>query len=315
MNTKDAVNQYVEYRINLGGKFKINTFILENFAKYVGNERNLEDIQLIECKNYLYEKSQKNSKITIYWFNIYAVLNGLFTWALTRDYIKIIPLPIDKPSKPLAFIPYIYNQEELNLIFENSLTYRKRFNIIYPESIRIIFMVTYLLGLRPSETLGLCMSDIHLGSENYAVIRLTKFHKSRIAPFNNLVASLFTNYLKWRKENNLPEGPKDSLFMTRKKEPVKLGAIQQAFRVICNKSNIHRNDEMKSDVRIYDLRHTFATNRIISWYKEGKNVQDLLPVLSTYLGHCNLDSTSVYISFTDALLHEASSIFESYIDK
>jgi len=315
MKTKDAINQYVQYRENLGGKFKISTFVLKSFAEYVGDEKELADIQSIECKNYLYKKAQKNSKITVYWFNIYNVLNGLFSWALIRNYIKGNPLPIDKPNKPLAFIPYIYSQEELKLIFENSLTYRKRFNIIYPESMRIIFMVTYLLGLRPSETLKLCIADVHLGNENYAVIRLTKFHKSRIVPFNNMVASLLSKYLKWRKENNLPENPKDSLFMTRKKEPVKLSAIQQAFRTVCNKSNIHRNDAMKSDVRIYDLRHTFATNRIISWYKEGKNVQELLPFLSTYLGHCNLDSTSVYISFTDTLLHEASFIFESYINK
>jgi hypothetical protein len=32
-------------------------------------------------------------------------------------------------------------------------------------------------------------------------------------------------------------------------------------------------------------RHTFAVVRLVTWYREGKNVQRLLPHLTTYLGH------------------------------
>jgi integrase/recombinase XerD len=37
--------------------------------------------------------------------------------------------------------------------------------------------------------------------------------------------------------------------------------------------------------RLHDFRHRFAMNRLVSWYREGKNVQRLLPHLSTYMGH------------------------------
>ena len=312
MKTHEVITQYIEYRKNLGGKFKTNTFILRSFEKYVGFEKELTEICSVQCSNFLYGRAQKDLKITTYWFCIYTALNGLFVWALQRGYVGKNPLPIEKPKKPLAFTPYIFSKEELKAIFNNSLTYRKRLNIVYPESIRIILMITYFLGLRSSETLKLCFSDIHLGDENYVLIRQTKFYKSRMIPFNKQVSFLLKTYLKWRKENNLPEFPETNLFLTRKNEPIKLAAIQEAFRLICKKSNIHRIDGTKSDVRICDFRHTFATNRIVSWYKEGKNVQNLLPVLSTYLGHCNLNSTAVYISFTDPLLHEASNLFESY---
>lgn len=70
----------------------------------------------------------------------------------------------------------------------------------------------------------------------------------------------------------------------------------------------------RSDVRLQDLRHTLATNRIIQWYKEGKDVQLLLPVLSTYLGHCNIDSTATYISFTPEFQKEASLKFQKYAE-
>jgi integrase len=312
MRTGEAINKYTEFRKKLGEKFCKNGFILKNFANFAGYDKELADIQLTQCTDFLYGKSKKGAGITSYWFNIYTALNGLFQWALNRGYIKSIPLPVDKPNKPSAFIPYIYSKEELKLLFDNAMIYRKRFNILYPESVRIILMITYLLGLRPGETVKLCMSDIHLGEENYVLIRETKFYKSRIVPFNKQVALLLNHYMQWRKKNHLQENPDISLFLTRKNKPVSLSSIQKAFRLICDKSDIHRYDGTKSDPRLVDLRHTFATDRVTSWYNEGAKVQELLPVLSTYLGHSHLDSTAVYISFTDALLREASNKFESY---
>ena len=67
------------------------------------------------------------------------------------------------------------------------------------------------------------------------------------------------------------------------------------------------------DLRFHDLRHTFAVDRLTAWYKENQDVQKLLPVLSTYLGHTHLSHTSVYLTMTDGLLREASKRFESYI--
>jgi integrase len=62
------------------------------------------------------------------------------------------------------------------------------------------------------------------------------------------------------------------------------------------------------------LRHTFAVNRLTSWYQEGKDVQKLLPVLSVFLGHKHLSHTSVYLTMTDNLLEEANKRFEFYIN-
>ncbi len=43
------------------------------------------------------------------------------------------------------------------------------------------------------------------------------------------------------------------------------------------------------------------------------NVQDLLPSLSTHLGHLNLSSTERYLTMTPELLTEASLRFEKYM--
>jgi site-specific recombinase XerD len=60
------------------------------------------------------------------------------------------------------------------------------------------------------------------------------------------------------------------------------------------------------------FRHTFAVVRLVTWYREGKNVQRLLPHLTTYLGHARIQDTARYLSMTTELLQQASLCFEHY---
>ena len=287
--------------------------ILKNFCGYIGADRDLTTISEKECNRYLNAHGIREGVISAYWFSIYAALNGLFMWAIARGYMVTNPLPKDKPKEPEAFVPYIYSNEDLKRIFETALTYRRRFNIEYPEVIQVMLKLTYCLGLRPSETTHLVVDDINL-QDGLAFIRETKFYKSRVVPFGREVSQMLRNYLRWRSEAVVSRGITDNhLFIDKRGNPVQLSALQQAFRFIREKAGIHRYDNAHYDVRLQDLRHTFSTNRVAQWYREGKDVQALLPVLSTYLGHCNLDSTAVYISFTNQLLDEAGKRFQSYV--
>jgi len=304
---------YISYRLSLGERARTISFILKNFCGYIGADRDLTTISEKECNCYLNAHGIREGIISAYWFSIYAALNGLFMWAIARGYMVTNPLPKDKPKEPEAFVPYIYSNEDLKRIFETALTYRRRFNIEYPEVIQVMLKLTYCLGLRPSETTHLVVDDINL-QDGLAFIRETKFYKSRVVPFGREVSQMLGNYLRWRSEAVVSRGITDNhLFIDKRGNPVQLSALQQAFRFIREKAGIHRYDNAHYDVRLQDLRHTFATNRVAQWYREGKDVQALLPVLSTYLGHCNLDSTAVYISFTNQLLDEAGKRFQSYV--
>ena len=53
-------------------------------------------------------------------------------------------------------------------------------------------------------------------------------------------------------------------------------------------------------------------HRLVDWYRQGADVQLLLPKLSTYLGHIGLAETQHYLTMTPDLLREASRRFESY---
>lgn len=250
----------------------------------------------------------QNGKATSYWFCIYSAIEGLYQWAIVRGYVDNCALPKYKPNEPEVFRPYIYSNNELKRLFSAAISYRKCFNTLYPEVIQVMLKTTYCLGLRPSETTNLHVNDIDIANK-VVYIRETKFYKSRMMPVGNQVLGMIKQYVSWRSYAVREIASTDNhLFLDKKGQPVKLSALQQAFRLICDMADVHRNDTSRCDVRLQDLRHTFATNRITQWYREGKDVQTLLPVLSTYLGHCNLDSTAVYITFTDSLLEEANNI-------
>jgi len=65
--------------------------------------------------------------------------------------------------------------------------------------------------------------------------------------------------------------------------------------------------------RRHDLRHTFSVNRLTSWYQENKEVQQVLPILSVYLGHTHLAHTSAYLTMTNQILAAANNKFEHYL--
>ena len=185
---------YISYRMSLGEKARTIGFILKNFCKYIGADKDLSIISEQHCFHYLNAHGVREGVATTYWFSIYAALNGFFMWAVARRYITVNPLPKDKPAKPDDFVPYIYSNVELKLIFETALTYRKRFNIEYPEVIQTMLKLTYCLGLRPSETTHLVIDDIRL-QDGIVHIRETKFYKSRIVPFGEEVSRMLEDYL------------------------------------------------------------------------------------------------------------------------
>jgi integrase len=64
-----------------------------------------------------------------------------------------------------------------------------------------------------------------------------------------------------------------------------------------------------------NLRHTFAVNTLISWYRSGIDVDARLPVLSTWLGHVDPQATYWYLQATPELLALAAQKASHHLDQ
>ena len=58
--------------------------------------------------------------------------------------------------------------------------------------------------------------------------------------------------------------------------------------------------------RVHDFRHSFALRVLLDGYRDEKDVERLLPVLSTYLGHTCVRDTYWYLSTCPDLMQEAA---------
>jgi integrase len=307
MKLEQLVNDYINYRKSLGEKFKTNETYLKAFCKSIGPATNIDFISENMINDFLYGSSQI---ITSGWFIKHTALLGFYRYALTRNYVTKIPLPQILPKRPPSFVPYIYSKEELKRLFDAALTYQHNRSYVEPYLIRSILILTYSLGLRTRETLSLKLKDIDM-QQHVLIISESKFYKSRLVPFSKQLAYVIKEYLGWRKQQKYSKD-NDFVFIGKGNNSFKIDTMRGIFERVRKKANIKRTDNATYQPRMHDLRHTFAVNRLTSWYQENKNVQQLLPILSTYLGHTHLAHTTVYLTMTDDLLQEASMRFEQY---
>jgi site-specific recombinase XerD len=170
-----------------------------------------------------------------------------------------------------------------------------------------MLLVLYGTGLRVSELVGLDRTDVNL-TECLMKVRQSKFGKTRLVPFGPQLHKILAEYDKRRPAS----GDGTPFFTTRLCGRVKAKTLERNYRILCDRTGVRRTDGARLQPRIHDLRHTFAVHRLTSWYRQGADVQRLLPLLSVYLGHVHIRSTQVYLSMTPELLEEAGNRFEQY---
>jgi site-specific recombinase XerD len=172
---------------------------------------------------------------------------------------------------------------------------------------RQLLLLLYAAGLRSGEARRLRRSDVDLNSD-VITVRDTKFFKSRLVPIGRDLSKSISRYMLVDQEVAADDAP---LFPSRLGDELSEDMLDRAFRRVARIAGIRKSDG-KLDVRMHDLRHTFAVHRLVEWYRKGMDVQVLVLRLSTYMGHIDLRSTQVYLTMTRELLSVASNRFEGY---
>jgi integrase/recombinase XerD len=306
MKLNQLIAQYVAFRKGLGAKFEGNETVLHTFARVVG--RHVGNVKPPEVASFL----NGCGPVTRRWHNKYIVLRGFFRYAVTRGYLSASPLPATVPKLPERFKPYIYSRQELRRLLDSTaFTQTRRFQM-EAHTFRTLLLLLYGAGLRDGEALSLNLEDVDL-QEAVLTIRETKFYKTRLVPLGSELNDVMAEYARQRKKAGQSQSGDAPFFVTRLGTRVPLYLLQRGFRRLRTRAGVRRDDGARYQPRLHDLRHTAAVHRLTAWYREGKDVQRLLPLLSTYLGHVEIVSTQLYLTMTPELLHEASKRFAKYV--
>ncbi len=288
MKLPEAVAAYVAYKLSLGMRFATEARTLKSFYRTLG------DIDMSEVDaDRVYAFLAGKGPITAFWHRKLSALRGFYRFAIARGYTTSSPLPLTVPEEPRTFVPYIYSREEMKRLLAATAD-RERCNRS-SLACRTLLLLLYGTGLRIGEAVGLNLADVDL---DYGIlcIRDTKFYKARLVPTGPDLTSVLVQYAAER--NKWP--------------PLNPEAALYAFKQLRERAQVRRDDSARYQPRLHDLRHTYTVTRLVSWYREGADVQRLLPQLATYLGHVHIGATQHYLTMTPELLRQASLRFERY---
>jgi len=202
--------------------------------------------------------------------------------------------------------PHILSESDMARILEAAGSLHLRSSLLRAETLRMAFLLLCTTGMRRGELVRLKLGDID-ASERTLFIRETKFHKSRLIPLSDSVASELKAYLSLRQRNGLPMDMTSPVAWHGFHSKGKRYSDSRLFTIwtdLCVSLNIYTIHGKPP--RLHDIRHSFAVNALLRCYRDGEDVQAKLPLLSTYMGHVSVVSTHYYLTFIEGLRSEAS---------
>jgi integrase/recombinase XerD len=187
-------------------------------------------------------------------------------------------------------------------------------NPLRAETVRLALALLFCCGLRRGELLRLRIRDFD-PYENTVRVEATKFHKSRLVPLPESVATEVRRYLALRRRKRRMTEPDGPLLWSNNplttKKTYSPPALADNWQLLCIAADVL--DERGRPPRLHDLRHSFAVAALSRWYKQGADVQNKLPHLATYLGHVSPVSTHYYLHLSSGLSNAASRRFHQYV--
>ena len=223
-------------------------------------------------------------------------------------YMPVIPKIAD------YYVPYIFSDEELGLIFNAADTIvitKGQPNPYIKTAYPMILRLLYGCGLRIGETLALQVKDIDLKGGILTLLH-TKNEKRRLVPMSPSLTDIVRQYCLAMGITGTPDA---FLFPSADPQrPMAIWAVRNKFNVILKNLGIKLPNKKRSGRGPchHCLRHVFVLKSFAQAQKNGRNIDDSVPFLSIYLGHDSLKETEKYLKFSSELFPNALELFEDY---
>lgn len=168
----------------------------------------------------------------------------------------------------------------------------------------VLFGLLAATGLRVGEALALDRDEADLQAGVLTINRGSKSRDPRLVPLHPTTTAALSRYAAWRDgQQPKPGGENAAFFTDQDGDRLDYMNARYAFVQASTDSGLRT---VAQRPRMHDLRHTFAVNTLLGWYRSGVDVAAKMPTLSTYLGHTDPANTYWYISAVPELLAHAA---------
>lgn len=304
-----SMQDMVDYRVSLGytastyeNRLKrLDTFIAENYP----SETTLTKPMVL---HYVAQQDgdktsvRQNRAGIIRLFAEYLVSTGKDAYVLPKNYIS---------SVKNSFSPHIFTDRELTDLFLAVDHLTETEDILRRCTASVLLRLIYTCGLRPGEGLRLKRKNVNLDTGEILITE-TKLKKERVIVMHDDMSRLMRKYamqvvLAGREQSSY-------FFPDPDLEAYTTAWLENILKICYRNANPEISAERLPRVRVYDLRHRFASATLCRWLDEGKNLYNMLPYLRTYMGHNSLSQTAYYIHILPENLLKSCSIDWSKLD-
>jgi integrase len=297
---RQTVDDYLQLRRALGYKLEHHGRLLPQFVEFL--EQRQADVITTELA--LAFAMQPADASAVYWRNRLTVLRGFARYAWASDPRTEVPSADLLPAKRRRAVPYLYSQGEIERLMRAAHGIRSPLRAATYETLIGLLAVT---GMRVSEAIGLDRSDVEL-PEGRLTVRRGKNGKSREVALHATTVQALGRYARLRDEL-WPRPHAPSFFISINGARLQRGDVWHGFDWLRRRSGLDRGT-LGRQARLHDLRHTFVLSTLLSWYREDRDVEAQLPLLSTFLGHVDPSSTYWYFEGAPQLLALAAERLE-----
>jgi integrase/recombinase XerD len=220
------------------------------------------------------------------WISRYKRLRTFFSYWISRRQLIALPMPAPRRPGHRSFTAYVFTPLQMRTILARAPEIQSRkLSGITPEMFRTLIVFLYATGCWISEALALTWSNIDFDRATIAI-------NARVGASRDITigTDLKRILLRHRELSGT-----DYVFATVSGRPISCHRATVHFRRVRKLVGIRRMDNFRSGPGFKDLRHTFAVDRIVDWYRKGADIELMLPRLAHYMGLFTCTITERYL--------------------
>lgn len=285
---REQICSFVKYKNSLGFPYEESSRILWRFDDFCFErfpENHIIDRELafawLEKRDTESAASHRNRIMVLREFAKYLHAIG----------VEAYMIPISMTSKGPRYMPHIFSEFELKAFFSSTDRFLPHKDApVRHLVIPVFFRLLYCCGLRPVEARFLKKENVDL-IRGAIYIEESKGHKDRIVAIADDLLQIMKNY----SAKIAGVYPDCDYFFPRYDGagPYSKVWTEEMFWRCFDMAGITEFEGTKP--RVYDFRHTFATDCICRWMREGRDIDAMLPFLSAYMGHARFEDTLYYV--------------------
>jgi len=299
---RDALTEYVTIRRALGTQLREPAVRLDHFVDFLDREGatfiTTELAQRWACERAGVQRAT--------WARRLSMVRRFATWLSAFDPRTEIPPRRLVEGRRRRRKPHIFTDQEIERLMAQAA------QLASPKGLRAATHVTLLgllaaTGVRPGEALALDILDVDV-KDGVLAIRQTKVGKSRFVPIQHSTRAALAQYAQ-RRDELCPRRQTDAFLISERGRRLPDWAARGTFAKLSIAIGLRapaKHGRVGRGPRLQDFRHTFATRRLVEWYRAGLNVEREMPKLATYLGHVDVVHTYWYIEAIPELLQLAT---------